>query len=248
MARLLIGGTSACTGWLVGSEGHVMTNNHCIGSSSTALDTDYEFMAEGACGEDCASFGACPGVVEATSGTLIQTDSTLDYSLILLPTNVTGTYGFLQMRSAGAVVDERIYIPGHPGAWGKRISVESTDPSDASGFCEVFSLDESPCSGGSGSDVGYFCDTRGGSSGSPVLGYVDHTVVSLHHCANCPNRGLPIEAIISDLGSNVPNNSVSGSDPPPPPPSCSGKGEACTSDGECCSNKCRGKPGAMTCK
>jgi hypothetical protein len=28
VARLLMNGSSACTGWLVGSEGHVMTNNH----------------------------------------------------------------------------------------------------------------------------------------------------------------------------------------------------------------------------
>lgn len=31
-------------------------------------------------------------------------------------------------------------------------------------------------------------------------------------------------------------------------PSCGPVGASCTSDGECCSNKCRGKPGAKTCK
>ncbi|UCH95573.1 MAG: hypothetical protein JSV88_01665, partial [Candidatus Aminicenantes bacterium] len=46
VCRLLMNGSSACTGWLLGSEGHVMTNNHCIGSQSTASNTDYEFMAE----------------------------------------------------------------------------------------------------------------------------------------------------------------------------------------------------------
>lgn len=209
VARLLIQGTSACTGWLVGSAGHLMTNEHCIGSSFAAMNTDYEFMAEGACGEDCSSFGACPGTVVANSATLVQLDSALDYTLVELPTNPTSTYGFLQMRDTGAVVDERMYIPGHPGAWGKRIALESTHSSDASGFCEVFSLDETPCSGGPG-DVGYFCDTRGGSSGSPVLGYGDHAVIALHHCANCPNRGVPIEAIISDLGANLPPDSTTG--------------------------------------
>ena len=29
---------------------------------------------------------------------------------------------------------------------------------------------------------------------------------------------------------------------------CSPKGASCTSNAECCSNKCKGKPGAMTCK
>ncbi|MGD2113996.1 MAG: hypothetical protein PVG07_03020, partial [Acidobacteriota bacterium] len=105
--RLLIGGTSACTGWLVGNAGHVLTNQHCIGSSSSALNTDYEVMAERSCSTDCTGFGACPGTVLATSGTLIRTNSSLDYSLIQLPTNPTGTYGYFQMRGAGATIDER---------------------------------------------------------------------------------------------------------------------------------------------
>lgn len=248
VARLFINGTSACTGWLVGDEGHLLTNEHCIGSASAALNTDYELMAEGTCTTNCSSFLACPGTVVATSATLVRSNATLDYSLVQLPTNPTGTYGFLQMRSAGATVDERIYIPGHPGAWGKRIAVTSTHSSDASGFCEVYSLNEPPCSGGAGGDTGYFCDTQGGSSGSPVLAYSDHAVVSLHHCALCPNRGVPIEKVISDLGSDLPNNSLSGGEPPPPPPPCKTKGESCTLDSECCSNKCKGKPGAKTCK
>lgn len=244
--RLLIGGTSACTGWLVGDAGHVLTNQHCIGTSSAAQNTDYEALAERSCGTDCTGFGACPGTVVATSGTLVRTSASLDYALILLPTNPTGTYGFLQMRGAGATVGERIYIPGHPGAWGKRISVFSSDSHDPSGFCEVWSANEPPCAGGPG-DTGYYCDTQGGSSGSPVLGYSDHLVVSLHHCAFCPNRGVPIEAVISDMGADLPPNSVGGGGPPPPP-SCSPKGDACSVDGDCCSNKCRGRTGRKTCK
>jgi hypothetical protein len=34
----------------------------------------------------------------------------------------------------------------------------------------------------------------------------------------------------------------------PPPPACAGTGESCTSNEECCSNKCLGKPGSKTCK
>jgi PKD repeat protein len=50
-----------------------------------------------------------------------------------------------------------------------------------------------------------------------VLGYNDNLVVALHHCANCPNRGVPIPPIISDLGSNIPNNAIGGGAPPDPP-------------------------------
>ncbi len=224
VCRLLIGGTSACTGWLLGSEGHVVTNNHCISSSSDAANTDYEFMAEGDCNTNCAGWGACPGVVEASSGTLVKTDSSLDYTLILLPTNITSTYGYLQLRDTLPSIGERIYIPQHPSAWGKQLAVES----DTDGpYAKVYSTDEPPCIGGPG-DIGYYADTAGGSSGSPVLGYNDNLVVALHHCANCPNRGVPIPSIIADMGNDLPNDAVGGGGTNPTPPAApsnlSGKG------------------------
>jgi hypothetical protein len=226
VCRLLINGNSACTGWLLGSEGHVITNNHCIGSTSDALNTDYEFMAEGAtCSTDCSGWFGCPGIVEASSGTLIQTDSALDFSLVLLPTNVTGTYGYLQFRDTLPILDERIYIPQHAAAEGKQLAVLS----DTDGpYAKIYSTDEPPCSGGPG-DIGYYADTEGGSSGSPVLAYSDHLVVALHHCAACPNRGVPIPSIISDLGSNLPNDAVGGGvvDPPDPPSGLGANAVAC---------------------
>ncbi|NIO81048.1 MAG: hypothetical protein GTN53_10600, partial [Candidatus Aminicenantes bacterium] len=215
VCRLLMNGSSACTGWLLGSEGHVMTNNHCIGSQSTADNTDYEFMAEGAtCTTNCTGWLACPGIVEATSGTLIKNDYNLDYTLILLPTNITGTYGYLQLRDTLPIIGERMYIPQHPGAWGKQLAVDSDVDG---GYCVVYSTNQTPCIGGPG-DIGYYCDTAGGSSGSPVLAYDDHLVISLHHCANCPNRGLPIPAIISHLGSALPNDAIGGPVTPPAAP------------------------------
>ncbi|MCP4221651.1 MAG: trypsin-like peptidase domain-containing protein [bacterium] len=209
VCRLLINGSGACTGWLVGSEGHIMTNNHCIDTQSDADNTDYEFMAEGTCTTDCGSWFACPGTKEATSGTMVKTSSTLDYTLVLLPTNVTSTYGYMQLRTTVPTVGERIYIPQHPGGKGKMLAVNS----DTDGpYCKVYSTNESPCMGGPG-DIGYYADTEGGSSGSPVLGYSDNLVVALHHCANCPNRGVPIPSIITDLGSLLPANATSGPGP-----------------------------------
>jgi len=213
VCRLLINGSSACTGWLLGSEGHVMTNNHCIDSQTDANNTDYEFMAEGAtCATDCSGWFDCPGTVESSSGTLVKTSSTLDYTLVLLPTNVTSSYGYMQFRNALPTIGERIYIPQHPGAKGKMLAVYSDVDG---GYAEIHSTNETPCMGGPG-DIGYYADTEGGSSGSPVLGYSDHLVVALHHCANCPNRGVPIPSIISDLGSSIPANAIGGGGPTPP--------------------------------
>ena len=100
IARLLSGGSAFCTGWLVGNAGQLMTNNHCLSTNAAAISTDYEFMAEGAtCGTICGP-DACPGVI-VDGASLVQTDATLDYSLIQLATNPTPTYGYLQLRTTG---------------------------------------------------------------------------------------------------------------------------------------------------
>jgi hypothetical protein len=224
VARLLLNGSAWCTGWIVGNAGHVMTNEHCITDQAQLNGIDFEFMAEGPdCATNCASSLACPGTIEASGGTFVIDNSALDYALVIpdtstgTGTNLPATYGFMKLRQTGAVLNERIYHPQHPAGWGKRIAVVSTYPDDVAmgGFCYASSLNEVPCSGGPG-DTGYWTDTQGGSSGSPVLGYSDHKVVSLHHCrgsAFCStgnsatddrNRGVPIEAVITDLGALVP--------------------------------------------
>lgn len=224
VARLLLNGSAHCTGWLIGNAGHLMTNQHCIGSQTTMNNIDFEFMAEGAtCATNCASALACPGAIEASGGTFVVADSALDYALVVPDTSTgTGTvladtYGFMRLRESGPVLHERVYHPQHPAGWGKRFAMESTYPEDVAlgGKCYVVSLSEVPCSGGA-YDVGYWNDTQGGSSGSPVLGWSDNRVVALHHCrgsAFCttgnpstddPNRGVPIDAVIADLGALLP--------------------------------------------
>jgi hypothetical protein len=221
VVRLIQNGSAHCTGWLVGNAGHVMTNEHCITSQSQLDNIDFEFMAEGPdCATDCTSTLGCPGVIEASGGTFVTDDAALDYALVIPDTstgsgtNLPATYGYMKLRQSGAVLDERVYHPQHPAGWGKRIGVVSTHTFDVGlgGYCYASSLNETPCSGGPG-DVGYYTDTQGGSSGSPVLGYSDHKVVALHHCRgsnSCTqtggdrNRGVPIDAVIADLGANVP--------------------------------------------
>ncbi len=207
VARLLINGVGACTGWLIGSDGHIMTNNHCVGSQNSASNVTVEFMAEGSeCDSPCQTWFGCPGTIEATSTTLIQTDGFLDYSLLQLPTNVSDTYGFLQVRETGPILNERIYIPQHPQAWGKRVALYSD--SDPDGFPVITTLSAPRCTGAGIGDIGYLADTRQGSSGSPVISYNDNCVVALHHCANCPNRGVSLGEIINDLGDNVPTDAI----------------------------------------
>lgn len=205
--RLLVGGTGLCTAWLVGCEGHVMTNNHCIADQADADNVDYEIMAEGgSCATNCQTDGGCPGTILSSTALFVKTHVNLDYTLLKLPTNPTATYGYLKLRVGAGLHDERIYIPGHPAGFGKRISVTSDNLNDQSGFDELDDLNAPPCVSGSPfNDYSYFADTQPGSSGSPVIAYSDQRVVAIHHCSSpsgCPNVGVPMQLIIADLQSS----------------------------------------------
>ncbi|MCP3963443.1 MAG: carbohydrate-binding protein [bacterium] len=192
-----------CTGWLVGDQGHLMTNSHCIETGQHALDTDYVLMKETAYGDcgTCGGLAFCGGKVEAVSANYLSGSSTpeLEYALVQLPQYPGEEYGFLRLRESGPVQGEPIYIPGHPNAECKRIAVRSKHVQDQ-GYCAANNL---------GTDslgvpvVNYYCDTRLGSSGSPVLSRNDHLVVALHYGedvdSSCMNRGTQIQAIHSDL-------------------------------------------------
>ncbi|RLN50215.1 hypothetical protein BBJ29_000509 [Phytophthora kernoviae] len=193
--RLLIKketGSFFCTGWLLGSEGHVITNHHCINKQSHASNTQFEFMAEGSgCDVNCETAYGCRGKVRATYSTLIYADEALDYALVKLPVNLSWQYGYLRLRSSGAQMSERIYVPQHPAGWGKRIAMK-TD----SDWGTVTSLTMGGCAV---DQVAYYLDTQGGSSGSPLLSYYDNTVVALHHCGGCPNTAINAYKLVNDM-------------------------------------------------
>ncbi|GMF18362.1 unnamed protein product [Phytophthora lilii] len=195
VARLLIKkstGSFFCTGWLLGSEGHLVTNHHCISTQAHASNTEFEFMAEGSsCSVNCASPRSCVGSIRASSATLIYADPTLDYALVKLPINLSGQYGYLRLRSSGAVMDERVYVPQHPSGWGKRIAIKSDN-----GYGTVTSLTMGGCAN---NQVAYYLDTQGGSSGSPLISWADNMVVALHHCGGCPNTAINSYKLVNDM-------------------------------------------------
>jgi len=218
VARLLISGMYLCTGWLVSADNHLLTNEHCITSSTEALNTDFEFMAEApSCGSTNCQL-CYPG--DTYSGaTFLKDNASLDYALVRLDSGTPAAdYGHLQIDDRVAVVGERIYIPQHPGGRAKELAIESSASADG-GLCKVNTITALPCSGSGYNDVGYYCDTEGGSSGSPVIAASNHKVIALHHCANCPNRGVPIDAVITHLGDDLPSSAVC--DPPDAPSSLS---------------------------
>jgi lysyl endopeptidase len=176
-----------CSAFKVSDSGQFMTNNHCIstetGVETTELRFDYERPG---CGVGRAgSSGSVMG------GTLLQTDVDLDYTLFTTLGD-SSAIPCLELEDRLGPLNERIYIPSHPSGGPKTLSLASTHPQDPSGFCEV---DASPLVGND-NDIGYYCDTADGSSGSPVISGLTHKVIALHHYGGCLNSGVRMDRIV----------------------------------------------------
>lgn len=209
--RLLTSGMYLCTGWLLGPDGHVMTNGHCIENAQEAQDTVYEAMAEGSCSQTCSTL-ECPGDIISNHGMLIRRNyPDLDYALIKLDANPPAEYGYLKLRQQASHIGELLYIPQHPQGWGKQIALHSTYPDDPTGFPQVQAVWPD--------SLLYFADINYGSSGSPVLSHDDHCVIALHYGAlgceepipgnhNIGNLGKQANLIIADLGPDAPPGSI----------------------------------------
>ncbi|NDJ80063.1 peptidase [Vibrio campbellii] len=209
VARLLIDGRSLCTAWRVGPENHLMTNNHCVSTSGKLRNTEVWFNYQ-----RMTCNGSLDDVVKVMGNELIKTDYTLDYSLF----NVTNfdtiaQFGYLGLTDTPPVYGSGIYIPQHGAGNPKEIAIESDK--NGSGLCQI---DVASANGrGTGTDTGYFCDTIGGSSGSPVLLSDSHQVVALHHYGGCENQGVKMERIWPEIapvfGGQLPQGKM-GKQPP----------------------------------
>ena len=208
VCRLLINGGGLCTGWLLGCDGNVMTNNHCIGDAAAANNTDFMFNYQY---DNCAGTVNATSDLQATSSTFIQTSGSLDFTLVKLPVNPTPIYGYLSLSSTIAAVGDRIYIPQHPGGRRKEIAVNTDVGGDANGFAMITGV------GGNGNRVTYQCDTEGGSSGSPVLKFDTNLVVAIHNTGGCPNgaNGRSDE-MIAAIAANMPPCGVDDNNPDAP--------------------------------
>lgn len=200
VARLVIGGRSLCTGWRVGADNHMFTNNHCVESASELASTEVWFNYQ---------HTSCNGstretVVKVTGKDFLKTDYTLDYTLFSINDFAKAApFGYFGLDVRDATQGERIYIPQHGSGNPKELSIESDQ--DSNGLCQV---NEANANGrGTGTDLGYYCDTIGGSSGSPVLAAATNNVIALHHLGGCTNKGAKISLIWPQVSSEF-NNQV----------------------------------------
>jgi len=219
VARLLINGNSACTGWLVSGTNQLFTNEHCISSQNAATNTDYEFMGE----EPNCSNTPGDGSWMSNRGdihdgeTLLTFNAAWDYALIQLDSsrNPAAMYGYLELDNRLPPIGELLFIPQHPGGRPKEFGLVDTNENDNECKVKGFRAGCAP------RDMQYSCDTEGGSSGSPVLSRTNNKVVALHHCGGgCSgNLGAPITDFYDDIAPYL-----GGTYPPSSPPvPCTGE-------------------------
>ncbi|MEW5764768.1 MAG: serine protease [Acidobacteriota bacterium] len=195
------GGWYLCTGSLVSPYEHFLTNNHCVDSESEAnsLEVRWRYQYSG-CGT------GVPSTETTTTGAhFLSTNQKLDYSLLYFESDdPAARYGHLTLGDSTPATGTRIWIPQHPGGSPKRFGVASDLDAGGNATIQAVGLKGNA----KNSDVGYFADTEGGSSGSPVLTYSEpYRVVALHHfgtggaaCdSSAMNQGVDIGKIAPEV-------------------------------------------------
>ncbi|MFD0594876.1 trypsin-like serine peptidase [Catellatospora coxensis] len=193
VARMLIGGVELCTAWRVGPRNLLLTNNHCVADKSETSDVEVWFNYQ------CAECGGYD-VFRPTKvwlSELITTDKTLDFSLFSVTDfPLVEKFGYLELDLRRPAKGEELYIPQHPAGAPAMVAISSDR--DRAGNCAVESSDYDGYA--DDTDISYYCDTEGGSSGSPVLSRRTNKVIALHHFGGCPNSGVRMELIAKKLG------------------------------------------------
>ncbi|MDQ7906628.1 serine protease [Phytohabitans sp. ZYX-F-186] len=196
VARLLINGNELCTAWRVGPNNRMMTNNHCIVTSADAYETEVWFNYQCAECEGHAVFRS----TKVWGDKVLSTDEELDYTLFTVEDfDQVEKFGYLEFDVRRPAKGEELYIPQHPG--GDPTEIAMTSDEDANGNCAVD--DPSYTGYAAASDISYYCDTEGGSSGSPVISKRTDKVLALHHFGGCPNSGVRIDLIYNKIKSRL---------------------------------------------
>jgi lysyl endopeptidase len=191
VARLLINGVELCTGWRISAKDRMLTNNHCFDNSRDAYDTEVWFNYA------CAVCGgrAVLRPTKVWGDTVLATDRTYDYTLFTVDGfRLIQPFGYLTLDLRRPRRREQLYIPQHPA--GRPTEIAGAR-GELAGNCAV--VNNAYNGYAPGSDISYYCDTEGGSSGSPVLSRVTNKVIALHHFGGCPNSGVRADLLYAKI-------------------------------------------------
>lgn len=240
-----------CTGGLVADMvttsviPYFLTAHHCISRSSEASSLETFFDYTTTCSSpNCTQPYNNPG--DTVGSTIKATGTSSDYSLLQLsstPTTSDGVASYLGWSITNiSATTTQLYRVSHPSGAPQAYSEQRVDPTKPT--CRTLPR---------GSFL-YSKDnlgaTEGGSSGSPVVNGSGQIVGQLYGACGTnlndvcdANNNATVDGAFAATYPNVAQflNPGSGG-------SCSAAGVSCTSDSQCCSNQCKGKPGDKTCR
>jgi V8-like Glu-specific endopeptidase len=144
----------------------------------------------------------------------VETNLDLDYSIVRVEGNPGAKYGVIPMKARDADPAEELFVIQHPAGKAKRLTRRN---------CRADDDTERP------EELRHFCDTLGGSSGSPIFSDNDMALVGLHFAGiekqvNFAKRMTVIIAqsqILRQLSGGAPNRETkpaAASQTPPEPP------------------------------
>ncbi|WIG97474.1 trypsin-like peptidase domain-containing protein [Myxococcus sp. SDU36] len=188
---------SRCTAWLV-SRDVIITNNHCVASSSQASGVRASFNYEDGVSSTARVWYNCGTMIRTWAGddmTALRCTATNGQ----LPGDV---YGWLTVASANAATNSSIYVVHQNCDY---YTSSGCTPTKKSSPGVVLNANYST------TDLSYNADTLGGSSGSPVLSSSSHQVVGLHHyglggnsqgrgTANSGVKATRVKARLAEIG------------------------------------------------
>jgi lysyl endopeptidase len=241
-----------CTGGLIADTDtttvvpYFLTAHHCINKNGEAssLETYFDYVTT-CSNPNCTQPYNNAG--DTVGSTIMATGSSSDYSLVRLsstPVTADGITTYLGWLTTAVANTNNyaLYRISHPKGAPQAYTEGVVDTSKPT--CRTLAR---------GSFI-YSRDTlgatEGGSSGSPLVNSSGQIVGQLYgacgtnlndvcDAANNATVDGAFAASYPNLASFLNPGSGGG---------CSPAGASCTSNGDCCSNSCKGKPGAQTCK
>lgn len=245
-----------CTGGLIADSDsssfvpYFLTANHCISRSTEASGLETYFDYETTCNSpNCTAPYPWPSGTrnpDTLGAQIVAGSKTSDFTLLRLsstPSTDDGVVQFLGWTSTP--------VANSNGVGLHRISHPQGSPQAYS--AQTVSTSAPVCSSLPRGNFIYSRDTQGategGSSGSPVLNGSGQIVGQLYGACGfnlgdvCDSQSnATVDGAFAVSFSQLSGILGSGG------PQCSNTGASCSANSQCCSNNCKGKPGAKTCK
>jgi hypothetical protein len=182
---------SRCTAFLI-TDDIIMTNHHCIPTSSYAQGVKVQFKFE----KDVAQSAQA----EFECDEFIGNNRILDYALLRCRNNPGKSFGHVDLSTSALDVNSNIYIVQQNCDYYVQ---RDCAPTKKISFGQVIEVHD---------EYTHNADTLGGSSGSPVFGHKSNKVIGIHHAGlgnNGMGRGIenyavPMHKIVADINERFP--------------------------------------------